>query len=95
MTEDERQSPCGCGPDDSCVVCVPCDVCRDGEAECGCGGEWDDCRCDGSGWAVPDHCCDCGGSPYCVKCHKCGAECFGSCTCPVTVQLADGGELVL
>ncbi|WP_157251078.1 hypothetical protein [Nonomuraea typhae] len=92
--EHEQQPACECGPDDSCTACVPCDVCREDEEECGCDG--DGCySCDGSGYRIPEHCCDCGGSPYCVKCHTCGVECIGECRCPVTVQLSDGGRLVL
>ncbi|WP_219512885.1 hypothetical protein [Nonomuraea ceibae] len=88
---------CDCADDDSCSVCVPCHVCRYGEEECGCGGDdgFDCYSCNGSGYHIPAHCCDCGGSPYCVKCHACGAVCVGDCRCPVTVRLADGGELRL
>lgn len=69
---------------------APCEVCQDDEQECGCYGEDEDCgRCGGSGYAVPDHCCGCGGSPYCVQCSKCG-KCGGDCTCPLTVERADG-----
>ncbi len=85
---------CSCGDDETCTICVPCDICRDGAQEC-CDGEWDDCPCGGSGYAIPDHCCGCGGSPYCVKCHTCGAECFGACRCPITVQLQSGDTLTL
>jgi hypothetical protein len=49
--------------------------------------------CGGSGWYVPDHCCVCGGSPYCLCCRTC-ATCIGDCSCPITVQLDDGRELV-
>lgn len=74
----------------------PCEVCADGEQECGCCGEDPDClSCDGSAYAVPDHCCDCGGSPYCVRCHTCGAYCVGSCKCPITVQFQDGSTRTL
>jgi len=44
---------------------------------------------------TPEHCCACGGSPYCTCCSKCGAECIAGCRCPVTVQLAGGGTLTL
>lgn len=63
--------------------------------------EEEDCDCweYGYDWCVeshvPDHCCDCGGSPYCQCCGKCGAACLGSCRCSVTVQLQDGGSLEL
>lgn len=92
---DVATETCDCGPNEACHVCEPCAVCRDGAQECGCDGEYTDCRCDGSGYAVPDHCCDCGGSPYCAECHRCGARCFGDCRCPVTVQLESGATLTL
>lgn len=88
---------CDCSPNDACYVCVPCDICRDSERECGCGGDdsYDCYSCNGSGWRVPEHCCDCGGSPYCVKCHRCGASCAGGCDCPITVELESGATLTL
>ena len=79
-----------------------CNVCVHGQQECGnCDGSGDDgsswgcLTCGGSGEVVPDHCCACGGSPYCNCCRTCGAECIGDCTCPVTVQRADGSTLTL
>ncbi|MBB5130515.1 hypothetical protein HNP84_000203 [Thermocatellispora tengchongensis] len=88
---------CDCGPEESCPICIPCDICREGEEECPCDGErdWDGSYVCCPGYRIPEHCCDCGGSPYCVKCHKCGAPCFGACTCPVTVRLENGADLVL
>ncbi|GAA1015817.1 hypothetical protein Aple_010370 [Acrocarpospora pleiomorpha] len=88
---------CDCEDGEACYICVPCDVCRDGEEECGCDGEFgEDCSsCYGSGYHIPEHCCECGGSPYCVKCHTCGHPCAGDCKCPVTVQLEGGRTLTL
>ncbi|MEU9888652.1 hypothetical protein [Sphaerisporangium sp. NPDC051011] len=88
---------CGCDADEACNVCEPCGVCRDGAEACDCDGEtdWDGGYVCCSGWRIPDHCCDCGGSPYCVKCHTCGAECFGDCRCPITVSLSSGGTITL
>ena len=72
----------------------PCDICTEpGPCDC---DDPDECeRCYGSGVYVPEHCCVCGGSPYCVCCRACGAECIGECKCPVTVQRADGSTLTL
>lgn len=80
-----------------------CLVCADGPEECrSCDGAGEDpggygscSTCGGTGAAIPDHCCDCGGSPYCMKCHTCGAPCAGSCQCRITVKLQDGRELEL
>jgi hypothetical protein len=70
--------------------------------ECGCGsGEelWDGrlvcASCHGSGWVIREHCCVCGGSPYCTCCSRCGAACVSQCDCPITVQLEGGRELIL
>jgi len=76
----------------------PCPVCADGPVECSScygdgvnGGGYECTRCGGSGQAIPDHCCDCRTvGPYCMRCHKCGAECAGNCRCPITVTRADG-----
>ncbi|WP_018658493.1 hypothetical protein [Actinomadura flavalba] len=46
--------------------------------------------CGGRGEVTPDHCCYCGGSPYCNRCHQCGAECAADCNHPAIIQLADG-----
>jgi hypothetical protein len=79
----------------------PCDICEYERNECSnCEGSGDDgsswgcMTCDGTGEVVPGHCCVCGGSPYCTCCRTC-EECVGTCKCPVTVQLADGGTLTL
>lgn len=49
-------------PDDE-----PCSICADDAAtECGyCDGTGDCFHCGGYGWSTPDHCCRCGGMPYC------------------------------
>lgn len=74
-----------------------CEVCADGPEECGCYGDLgSDCpRCGGSGYAIPEHCCDCGGSPYCQCCRKCGVSCAGNCTCPIEVVRLNGSVAVL
>ncbi|MEV1178980.1 hypothetical protein [Nonomuraea sp. NPDC049784] len=55
-----------------------------GDSDC-----WD---CGGTGMVAREveHCCDCGGSPYCQCCRTCGADCLGDCRCPVGVYLEDG-----
>lgn len=68
----------------------PCDICRDGWEECYCDDDADCYHCGGSGERIPDHCCACGGSPYCNCCTRCGASCVGACTCPIPVQISDG-----
>ncbi len=80
----------------------PCGICSDGPEECtSCYGEGEDeggydcTACYGSGERIPEHCCACGGSPYCTCCSKCGAPCVGACTCPITVQLHDGSTLTV
>jgi hypothetical protein len=51
----------------------------------------DDCfRCGGYGSYLSEHCCACGGSPYCNCCRKCGASCVAACKCPITVTLESG-----
>ena len=58
--------------------------------ECPC-EDLDGCyRCGGSGEFIPDHCCVCGGSPYCQCCGKCGSPSVGRCDCPIPVPLSDG-----
>ncbi|MFG2245521.1 hypothetical protein [Spirillospora sp. NPDC048823] len=75
----------------------PCVVCADGPQECSCYGEDPECMlCGGSGEAVPEHCCDCEVvGPYCVACHRCGASCAGNCSCPITIERADGTHVTL
>ena len=80
----------------------PCEICDDPEP-CECEPDWEEeylgypvcSQCGGTGEYVPEHCCVCGGSPYCVCCRTCGASCIGNCKCPVTVQLSDGEAKVL
>lgn len=75
-----------------------CLVCADGPEECrscdGAGedpGGYDTCStCGGTGAAIPEHCCDCGGSPYCRCCSRCGAPNAGRCPCPMVITTADG-----
>jgi len=82
-----------CQPDASTREMPDCEICADPEV-CDC-LDPDECSaCYGTGQYVPEHCCLCGGSPYCNCCRTCG-ECVGTCSCPVTVQLADGGTLTL
>lgn len=71
---------------------VRCLICADGPQECPCYGEHGrECMaCGGTGEAIPEHCCDCEGSPYCVRCHICGDPCAGNCSCPIPVTRADG-----
>lgn len=70
--------------------------------------EWADCECDGggvdgescytcggTGSYIPDHCCACGGSPYCNCCRKCGARCVAACSCPITVALESGKAMTV
>lgn len=66
-------------------------------ADCDCDGQWEgECHnCWGAGGYVPDHCCACGGSPYCQCCPTCGASCVGNCTCPLPVTLANGTTLIV
>jgi hypothetical protein len=79
--------------DDSCDVCAgegeDCGSC-DGSGE---GDSWDGvCSwCGGAGQLIPEHCCVCGGSPYCLCCSRCGGY-VGTCTCPITTER--GGKQV-
>ncbi|MGI5162741.1 hypothetical protein ACQEU3_47045 [Spirillospora sp. CA-253888] len=75
----------------------PCHICADGPEECtDCHGDGTDgggytcTTCNGSGQATPEHCCDCGSSPYCTRCHTCGHPCAGNCRCPIPVRSYDG-----
>lgn len=68
-----------------------CHACDEG------GDDWSGERCHscgGSGWRIPDHCCRCGGSPYCDCCGRCGKP-VATCACPVEVQMSDGTVRVL
>lgn len=68
-----------------------CERCAEGPEECGCRGEDEDCpACGGTSEHIPEHCCDCGASPYCQCCKTCGSPNAGRCGCPVTVHLSDG-----
>ncbi|GGP55816.1 hypothetical protein [Streptomyces abikoensis] len=67
----------------------PCDLCAE-PIECECDDPEYCSTCDGFGEYVPDHCCDCGGSPYCQCCSSCSAPNAGACSCTVTVTLLDG-----
>lgn len=68
----------------------PSGMCNEYE-ECGsCDGTGQDpygygtCHgCDGAGEIVPEHCCVCGGSPYCLCCRQCGGDYVGDCHCPI------------
>jgi hypothetical protein len=85
-----------------CPACQPpagdrempeCEICTDPEP-CEC-DDPDECdRCYGSGEYVPEHCCLCGGSPYCDGCRRCG-QCIGTCKCPIKVQMSDGSTRTL
>lgn len=76
----------------------PCDICESGGEECmSCEAtaDYEDCyTCGGSGFRIPDHCCDCGGSPYCDCCKTC-KQCVATCKCPVNVAMSDGSTLTL
>ncbi|MGR6924230.1 hypothetical protein ACU635_59055 [[Actinomadura] parvosata] len=69
-----------CGEYEEPTECVNCW----GDSDC-----WD---CNGTGMVEREveHCCSCGGSPYCQCCKICGATCLGECRCPVGVYLQDG-----
>ncbi|WP_424891814.1 hypothetical protein [Streptomyces sp. XH2] len=82
VSEDDACQSGLCAESEDCTACDGSGEDPDGYGKC-----W---TCDGEGMITPEHCCACGGSPYCNCCRACGAECIGSCTCPVTVTLADG-----
>lgn len=99
MSGDEHQVPDGepeTPAEEHCYIC-------DGRGEdcmaCERGGNDDlDGRCytcGGAGWFIPEHCCACGGSPYCNCCSKCGASCVSECKCPIPVQLSDGSVMTV
>ncbi|MGK5733211.1 hypothetical protein [Streptomyces sp. URMC 124] len=73
-------------PDEACPSGL-CDQIDDCET---CAGNGDCVDCGGNGWTTPDHCCACGGSPYCTCCPNCSATYIGACDCPIEVTLADG-----
>jgi len=82
--ENTGTQPCpACQPQGSDREMDPCDICANEREEChACDGTGDDgydpwgCpACGGSGEVIPEHCCACGGSPYCNCCSKCGAPC--------------------
>jgi hypothetical protein len=77
---------------ETCELCEQpedCSTC-DGSGQDMYTGTDDGCfECGGTGQVIPEHCCDCGGSPYCQCCTACGNY-AGTCGCPVTVTLADG-----
>jgi hypothetical protein len=75
----------------------PCEMCEQYEDCSACDGSGEDLygysegcfECGGTGQVIPEHCCDCGGSPYCQCCSTCG-DYAGTCKCKVTVTLLDG-----
>lgn len=81
----------------ACPEPFECDICADGEEECGCHGEYGSgcMSCGGSGYRIPEHCCFCGNGPYCQCCKRCGASCIGSCRCPIEVLNYDGQPLTV
>jgi hypothetical protein len=102
--ENTGTQPCpACQPQASDREMRPCHICDYEREECGaCDGTGDDgygswgcLSCGGTGEVTLEHCCACGGAPYCTCCSKCGAECIAECSCPVTVQLVGGGTLTL
>jgi hypothetical protein len=101
--ENTGTQPCPtCQPQASDRVMPECEICAGmDDHECGnCDGsgeiDWGQpCySCGGTGMVTPEHCCLCGGSPYCTCCRTCG-QCVGTCRCPVTVRLGGGGTLTL
>ena len=92
--DDELVSAEDC-PSGACNDTEECGACE-GSGDDG-GGDFDGRGCDscgGSGVRVPEHCCACGGSPYCNCCSKCGARCVGECRCPITTQ-RDGKQVTV
>lgn len=81
----------------------PSGVCNDSQ-ECGaCDGSGDDMEgvsddgcyhCGGAGQKVPEHCCACGGSPYCQCCPTCGGGYVGDCKCPIPTE-RDGKQVTV
>ncbi|MEU4229521.1 hypothetical protein AB0F17_34935 [Nonomuraea sp. NPDC026600] len=67
------------------------------ETECDCDGIsfcWD-CNSSGMVERPVEHCCYCGGSPYCQCCKICSVSCIGDCRCPIGVYLQDGRLVTL
>ena len=104
--ENTGEQPCpACQPSAPDAEMRPCEICADGPTEeCGTceGSGYDDFSadgrcvdCGGVGAFTPEHCCACGGSPYCTCCRTCGASCIAACRCPVTVRRADGSTMTL
>ncbi|MFF4403794.1 hypothetical protein [Streptomyces sp. NPDC001404] len=89
-SDEDHENAC---PSGLCDQIDDCDACSGtGDDPSG----LDDCEeCWGRGEVVPDHCCACGGSPYCQCCPNCGAGYLGKCECPVAVTLADGTVMPL
>jgi hypothetical protein len=96
-THDSQNTPAADDPRDR----EPCEICAgedpDAWRECGhCDGSGEDwtgtacAACGGEGEVIIEHCCGCGGSPYCNCCTKCGAVCVADCRCPIQVQRHDG-----
>lgn len=85
LAEDERECRAGlCDEPEDCGACWGEGVNADDGLSC--------YRCYGSGQVTPDHCCVCGGSPYCLCCRTCGATCVAACRCPITTTI--GGKTV-
>ncbi|MBY8888038.1 hypothetical protein K7472_24820 [Streptomyces sp. PTM05] len=83
--------------DFACEMCERYEDCAacDGSGEDMYAGTDDGCyECGGTGQTIPDHCCDCGGSPYCQCCTQCGNY-AGTCGCPVTHTRLDGTTTTL
>ena len=92
--ENTGAQPCpACQPQAVDREMIPCDICAYPES-CDCDDPGECSRCYGSGEYVPEHCCLCGGSPYCTCCSNCG-KCIGGCGCPVDVEMSDGSTRTL
>lgn len=88
--EDEGQVSVEVCPSGGCNETEDCRACEDGDNE-----EYDGrCySCGGLGWRVPEHCCQCGGSPYCQCCRTCGGY-VGTCKCPIPTE-RDGKQVTV